>query len=151
MKKNSQHYRFASFGKTQWYDPPDNFCPYVRKVLAGFGLFMALWSLASWILVWNVYGIALAINGAWSVTGDDPSSFTLMNVWTIAIVLGWAVIFALVYCWAKVASWRDDRKCAKWRASHDEDDNPIPHEPSFFGAWYKSLRDKTCRKIEFTD
>lgn len=151
MKKNSQHYRFASFGETQWYDPPDNICPYVRKVLSGLGLFLLWWTFASYMVVWNLYGIALAIEGLW-YTGPTAPSFVMANIVTMMLVGGIGVILLWMYCWDKFNNWRDDKEYAKWRASHDENGNPLPApESSFLGTWYKTIRDKTCQKIEFTD
>lgn len=155
MKRNSQHYRFASFVG----DIPSetNLCPYIRKFIGGLTLFLFLSTLFAVVLVGNGMTIYSMFAGDFValVSMDEKNDPWFIITSFITFTLGLVLLF--FYGLHLFSEWRMERRYARyeaerakeWAIKNGEYVPEPPPEPSFLRQWYDSVHNKVCPVIKF--
>lgn len=143
INKNSWHFKLVN----EFFTPPTNLCPYVRKVLASMGLavfFCCICVLLFGIVV-GVPGIFLGSLVGYIVTGVIHADIVIFGVLQ--------VIYLVYLHWLGMEAYGDYRDF--WVSLKDKifsrkPEKPKVHkEPSIFVEYVKAKHDKICPNLEF--
>jgi len=145
--EKSWHYRLVSFyatgGDNTWYNKPQDFCTYLRKMgkgLMNIMLFMIILyfiflkpiaHVASWVLASIHYGI---------LPMDDQTKGFLLSIVGLAVIaaLAWAVFKTLEH-------YQNKKKI-------ELEKNPaLADKQNFFSMAWSKFHDKTCFPIDYKE
>lgn len=138
FKSNTWHYWLAATVGS--YESSDgNFCAYVRSVL--FGAFVVLFM--GGLVGALMYAIGLEVRAFYTCFFTPVCTFGKdeQAIATGAGVILGVVVFAFLYI------WNENRKDQiRWEIESGERKQP---EPGFISMAYKSIKEKTCFRVEF--
>jgi hypothetical protein len=136
LKKDSWHYKAASFYYGGWMPEESDICWYARKVIMGCLVFAILAGIL--ITVTSVVGYGLAESIWVLIMGGHLSNLaqgvlSILAIFSIAAVLVFGGIFAKI----KINEWKEN-------AAHEHRQEK---NPGFLYLMYAKFKEKTCAKI----
>jgi uncharacterized membrane protein YidH (DUF202 family) len=140
LNRKSWHYWLASeFGNSFGYAEPVSMCKYVKDVIVGLGKFLGVVIVCGGVLaavidtIWYLYQIAHALITHTKLPGEDDIAIVVITIVVVSSLL------------VGYAEWKDYRDCQKLMREHE-----TPSEnPSFIVMAWRTIRDKTCVKVDF--
>ncbi len=135
LKKKSLHYWLASTAGSTYIDPDIDMCAYLRKVVESALSLLAIAALA----LFGLYIIGHMTYSAWLCAFGTRCVFTPLDQGAGFILLCVAGVFSFVGLFLV----RKELK-ARYKAG-------APKDPGFLVLAWRSVKDKTCFKIEFKD
>lgn len=139
INKKSWHYELAKIGCSPFtveFQVSD-FCSYTRKVVRGFFCALAIIALVSIV---SYFMIAQPL--MYAISGFDSLFLKDNDIIRIGAVLWGLVTFIVVA--AVIGTWSEKRKNLKAQQEHEH-----PSTPGFLTIWYRTIKEKTCFKVDF--
>jgi hypothetical protein len=140
LKFNAKSWHYWLATKIGDFDADDgDFCAYVRSVIFGFFMLGLFGSCAFFLL----YALGREVYAAYTCWFTPVCAYgNFERAFTIAVVVLAAIAGIVALC-----IWNENRKM-KIRAEINKGLRQ-PSEPGFISMAYKSIKEKTCFKVEF--
>lgn len=151
FSKSSWHYWVASeFGRMYSPSCVTDFCKYMRHVLLGI-IILSIWIAAGSFILYLVgnflaWGVACLVH--WQRIPPDVEAFLVILILAAAMVVVCiaGLIAACVISLDKIGDYRREREYK--RQYGDGSGNYVPPPPSFMDSVWRTIKDKTCFRVE---
>ncbi len=156
LRKKSLHFRLAhtyarfevpanwDMNEGKWVETPTDFCSYARAVIAGIVIALCI-TLIGGIFASITIGdfiawVSILITRGYFVEPEPGALITM-----IVSIIGTALYLFHKFMINIYKPWKEARR------DRLAQEPIVIKEPTFLGTWYKSIKEKACFSIKFTE